>query len=103
MFHTSVRVSPCSDRCTFDSLGRSTTTRPSLTETRICGFRFRLNSDLPLVTTTAWPEMLTVTHLRLLTGSLPILLIAHQTQHTTSPPRPALVPFGPDITAREVD
>src|SRR5207237_9459542 len=78
MFQTRVRVKPCSDRCSFDSLGRSPTTAPSLPETRICGFRLRLSSDLPLVTTTVWSETVTVTPLGLLPGRLPILLMGHQ-------------------------
>jgi len=52
MFHTSVRVSPCRERCNFDSLGRSTTTLPSATVTFICGFSSRLSSAFPLLTTT---------------------------------------------------
>src|SRR4030081_3558907 len=75
MFQTSVRVRPCSERCSFDSLGRSTTTEPSLTETRICGFSTRVSSDLPLLTETVWSATVTVTPLGVLTGSLPILLM----------------------------
>src|SRR6266852_1350485 len=75
MFQTSVRVRPCSERCSFDSLGRSTTTVPSLTETRIDGFSTRVSSDLPLFTDTVWSATVTVTPLGILTGSLPILLM----------------------------
>src|SRR5712691_4538241 len=75
MFQTSVRVRPCSERCSFDSLGRSTTTVPSLTETRIDGFSTRVSSDLPLLTDTVWSATVTVTPLGILTGSLPILLM----------------------------
>src|SRR3981081_2972820 len=75
MFQTSVRVRPCNERCSFDSLGRSTRTVPSLTETRICGFSTRVSSDLPLLTDTVWSATVTVTPLGILTGSLPILLM----------------------------
>src|SRR5438128_791263 len=75
MFHTSVRVRPCSERCSFDSLGRSTTTLPSLTETRISEFSTRVSSDLPLLIATVWSETVTVSPLGILTGSLPILLL----------------------------
>src|SRR3982074_351354 len=75
MFQTSVRVRPCRERCSFDSLGRSTTTVPSLTETRICEFSTRVSSDFPLLTDTVWSATVTVTPLGILTGSLPILLI----------------------------
>src|SRR4029077_18546518 len=75
MFHTSVRVRPCSERCSFDSLGRSTTTAPSFTETRIDALSTRVSSDLPLLTDTVWSATVTVTPLGILTGSLPILLM----------------------------
>src|SRR6202011_5039383 len=75
MFQTSVRVRPCSERCSFDSLGRSTTTVPSLTVTFICGFSTRLSSDLPLFTSKVCSVSVTVTPLGILTGSLPILLM----------------------------
>src|SRR5438445_6061409 len=75
MFQTSVRVRPCNERCSFDSLGRSTMTLPSLTETRIAEFSTRVSSDLPLLTETVWSETVTVTPVGILTGSLPILLM----------------------------
>src|SRR6266850_1759505 len=75
MFQTSVRVRPCSERCSFDSLGRSTTTLPSLTEMRIAEFSTRVSSDVPLLTETVWSATVTVTPLGILTGSLPILLM----------------------------
>src|SRR5207237_8800739 len=75
MFHTSVRVRPCNERCSFDSVGRSTRTLPSLTVTRIAEFSTRVSSDLPLLTETVWSETVTVTPVGILTGSLPILLM----------------------------
>src|SRR5712691_3903287 len=75
MFQTSVRVSPCRDRCSFDSLGRSTRTVPSLIETCISGLSWRVSSVLPLFTDTVWSWTVTVTPLGILTGSLPILLM----------------------------
>src|SRR5256714_2521694 len=75
MFHTSVRVRPGNERCSFDPLGRSTRTLPSLTETRIAEFSTRVSSDLPLLPETVWSETVPVTPVGILTGSLPILLM----------------------------
>src|SRR5260370_14601021 len=75
MFETRGRVRRWRERCSFDSLGRSTTTLPSWTETRICGLSTRVSSDLPLLTETVWSKTVTVTPLGILTGSLPILLM----------------------------
>src|SRR2546425_4012 len=81
MFATRVRVRPCSERCSLDSVGRLTTTVSCSTATRISGWTVRVSSPFWPLTTRVWSRTFTVTPLGILTGSLPIRLISpHETQ-----------------------